>query len=197
MTSTFRTAGCGPARPVVWEGSLSTFRAVPYPDQRTVGRKQMNRRLGNRRIENGLGVVLMTMAVSTIGFILAGSTDPQTHRVPPWVGNYFTTELPYPWSAVSVSCLLVLTEAFLLWFLLARTNMSAILRTLASCAVAGISAVAIRSAGLDRSRGYAKYHVLWLTCATTLMATLFVVVVVHSTLRRVISRVLNKPMKLS
>src|SRR5690606_5501526 len=31
LTSTFRTAGCGPACPVVWEGS-SGITAAPYPD---------------------------------------------------------------------------------------------------------------------------------------------------------------------
>src|SRR5690606_34179581 len=32
LTSTFRTAGCGPACPVVWEGS-SGITAAPYPDR--------------------------------------------------------------------------------------------------------------------------------------------------------------------
>src|SRR5574342_1274482 len=32
VTSTFRTAGCGPACPVVWEGNGGANPAVPYPD---------------------------------------------------------------------------------------------------------------------------------------------------------------------
>jgi hypothetical protein len=55
----------------------------------------MNRRIGDSRIENGLGIVILTMAVSTVGFILAGSTDPRTHLVAPYFGNYFTPERPY------------------------------------------------------------------------------------------------------
>src|SRR5450759_3347216 len=34
VTSTVRTAGCGPACPVVWEGSGGTFASAPYPDLR-------------------------------------------------------------------------------------------------------------------------------------------------------------------
>jgi len=32
LTSTHRTAGCGPACPVVWEGSRRAFSPTPYPD---------------------------------------------------------------------------------------------------------------------------------------------------------------------
>ena len=31
LTSTFQTAGCGPARPVVWEGFGGTLAAAPIP----------------------------------------------------------------------------------------------------------------------------------------------------------------------
>src|SRR6185369_8900391 len=34
LTSTFRTAGYGPVRPVVWEGSSGMKPATPYPDPR-------------------------------------------------------------------------------------------------------------------------------------------------------------------
>ena len=33
VTSTCRTAGCGPACPVVWEGNAEAILSVPYPDQ--------------------------------------------------------------------------------------------------------------------------------------------------------------------
>ena len=156
----------------------------------------MNRRMDDRRIENGLGIVIMTMAISAVGFILSGSTDPRTHLVPPHLGNYFTPERPYPWAAVAISCLSVLAESVVLWLLLARTNAAMILRTLAGCVVAGVPAVAIQSAELDRSRGYVTYHLLWLVCATVLMLSLLLVAVAHATFRRFTSTApASKPLK--
>ncbi len=43
VTSTFRTAGCGPARPVVWEGSSENQPATPYPDSARPGIGQVMR----------------------------------------------------------------------------------------------------------------------------------------------------------
>jgi len=144
----------------------------------------MNRRIGDRRIANGLGIVIMTMAVSTVGFILAGSTDPHTELSPNYLGHYFTPERPYPWPAVAMSGLSVLAEGVVLWLLLAQANASMILRSFVGCVAAGVPAVAIRAAELDRSRGYVTYHLLWLLCATVLMLSLLIVALTHATFRR-------------
>jgi hypothetical protein len=147
----------------------------------------MNRRTNDRRIQKALGLILMTMAVSTVGFVLVGSTDPRTQLMP---GPFFTPERPYPWPAVATSCLSVLAEGALLWLVVVRVRAVLALRFFAGGVVAMIAALRIDSSALGwhRSRGYILYHLLWLRSVAVLLLALLLVALVRRFCGRLLLR---------
>jgi hypothetical protein len=137
----------------------------------------MKPRTDDRRIETALGLILMTMAISTVGFVLVGSTDPRTQLVR---GPFFTPERPYPWPAVAMSCLSVLSEGVLSWLIVVRVRAVLALRFFAAGVVAMMAALRIDSSafGWHGSRGYISYHLLWLRSVAVLMLALLMMVLV-------------------
>ena len=161
----------------------------------------MDQRIGDRKIRNGLGMVIVAMALSAVRFILAGSVDPRVHRERiPHVRANGEVELgepiclsavaAYPVFAVTMSCSLVLAEGMVLWQLLTRLKTSMVVRALASCLAAGGFAAEIKLAelGIGNPPGYVTYHSLWLVCATALMLALLLVAVANFMFRRFTSR---------
>jgi hypothetical protein len=137
----------------------------------------MKPRTDDRRIARALGLILMTMAVSTVGFVLVGSTDPRTQLMR---GPFFTPERPYPWPAVAMSGLSVVTEGVLLWLVVVRVRAVLALRFFAGGVVAMVAALRIDPSafGWHGSRGYISYHLLWLRSVAVLMLALLLVVLV-------------------
>jgi hypothetical protein len=97
------------------------------------------------------------MAISTGGFILAGSVDPRVQLVRTPLAYDAAGRItalsapctllpvaPYPTFGVVMSCSLVLVEAMMLWQLLTRPKVSMVFRALAGCLAAGLFVVEIQ-----------------------------------------------------
>jgi hypothetical protein len=148
----------------------------------------MYRRQRDRTIRRALGLIILSMAIPTVLFIVAGSVVPGAHREGFGLGEPFAivADHPYPTTAVVTSCALVVAECLSLLLILMRLSFALLWRALLGCFAVGIPLAKLWSAkhGLPPWRGYVTYHLLWLECATVLMLSLLLVAVTHAMFRR-------------
>jgi hypothetical protein len=160
----------------------------------------MYRRSDDRTVRNSLGLIIVSMAIPTVGFIMAGSVDPRMHREryceiiaegPPHEMRCYepytiVADHAYPTPAVLMSCGLVLAEGVILALIVMRLRASMASRALLGAGAVGIPAAEMHSAtlGLPSWCGYVTYHFYWLVFAAALMLALLLVGVTDAAFRR-------------